>query len=99
MSNRSIFTPPANRRDPVPRLLSGAALLIRSFEALSRVSPGFNAEHVLTMQISSSWGVAGARLVVTAWSGAGRARRSTLPLAFSGMASSTVMVGLEKRVY
>lgn len=37
-------------------LLAGAALLIRSFEQLSRVAPGFDPEHVLTMQISNSWG-------------------------------------------
>jgi putative ABC transport system permease protein len=37
-------------------LLAGAALLIRSFDELSRVSPGFAPENILTLQISSSWG-------------------------------------------
>jgi putative ABC transport system permease protein len=36
-------------------LLAGAALLVRSFEALSRVSPGFDASHILTFEVSSSW--------------------------------------------
>ncbi|HEV3150172.1 MAG TPA: ABC transporter permease [Acidobacteriaceae bacterium] len=37
-------------------LLVGAGLLLRSFEELGRVSPGFNASHVLTLQISGGWG-------------------------------------------
>ncbi len=37
-------------------LLVGAALLLRSFEALGQVSPGFDASHVLTLQISANWG-------------------------------------------
>ncbi len=37
-------------------LLVGAALLLRSFQALGRVSPGFDASHVLTLRISASWG-------------------------------------------
>jgi putative ABC transport system permease protein len=37
-------------------LLSGAGLLIRSMEQLSRVSPGFDAGHVLKFQITGSWG-------------------------------------------
>ena len=36
-------------------LLSGAGLLVRSFQALGRVAPGFEAEHVLTFHISTSW--------------------------------------------
>ena len=37
-------------------LLSGAGLLLRSFQALGRVSPGFEASHVLTFHISGSYG-------------------------------------------
>ena len=37
-------------------LLSGAGLLLRSFQALGRVSPGFEPNHVLTFHISASWG-------------------------------------------
>ncbi|HLH44109.1 MAG TPA: ABC transporter permease [Bryobacteraceae bacterium] len=37
-------------------LLAGAGLLLRSFQELGRVSPGFESSHVLTLQISSSWG-------------------------------------------
>jgi predicted permease len=37
-------------------LLAGAGLLLRSFQALGRVSPGFEASHVLTFHVSGSWG-------------------------------------------
>ncbi|HEY1493547.1 MAG TPA: ABC transporter permease [Candidatus Solibacter sp.] len=37
-------------------LLAGAGLLLRSFQALGRVSPGFDPDHILTFHISSSWG-------------------------------------------
>jgi predicted permease len=37
-------------------LLAGAGLLLRSFQALGRVSPGFEASHVLTFHISGSYG-------------------------------------------
>jgi putative ABC transport system permease protein len=36
-------------------LLSGAGLLLRSLQALGRVSPGFDARNVLTLRISGSW--------------------------------------------
>jgi putative ABC transport system permease protein len=37
-------------------LLSGAGLLLRSFQELGRVAPGFDPTHILTFQISTSWG-------------------------------------------
>jgi predicted permease len=37
-------------------LLSGAGLLLRSFEELGRVAPGFEPDRVLTFNVSSSWG-------------------------------------------
>lgn len=37
-------------------LLAGAGLLLRSFQELGRVSPGFEASHVLTFHISASYG-------------------------------------------
>lgn len=37
-------------------LLFGAGLLLRSFQELARVSPGFDPKHVLTLHISASWG-------------------------------------------
>jgi predicted permease len=36
-------------------LLAGAGLLLRSFDALSRVDPGYAAEHLLTFRITSSY--------------------------------------------
>jgi putative ABC transport system permease protein len=37
-------------------LLTGAGLLIRSLQKLDRVASGFDASHVLTFQITGSWG-------------------------------------------
>jgi putative ABC transport system permease protein len=37
-------------------LLFGAGLLLRSFAALARVSPGFDASHVLTFRVTGNWG-------------------------------------------
>jgi putative ABC transport system permease protein len=37
-------------------LLAGAGLLLRSFQELGRVAGGFDAEHVLTLRVSASWG-------------------------------------------
>jgi len=37
-------------------LLAGAGLLLRSFQALGRVSPGFELSHVLTLHITAGWG-------------------------------------------
>ncbi|MBV8844750.1 MAG: ABC transporter permease [Bryobacterales bacterium] len=37
-------------------LLAGAGLLLRSFQELGRVSPGFDSSHILTFQVSASWG-------------------------------------------
>ena len=36
-------------------LLAGAGLLLRSFQELGRVFPGFDASHVLTLHVSTSW--------------------------------------------
>ncbi|MGH9667007.1 MAG: ABC transporter permease, partial [Bryobacteraceae bacterium] len=40
-------------------LLAGAGLLLRSFQELGRISPGFDPEHVLTFHISTTWGETG----------------------------------------
>src|SRR5712671_1495269 len=40
-------------------LLAGAGLLLRSFQQLGRVSPGFDASHILTFQLSMNWGETG----------------------------------------
>jgi putative ABC transport system permease protein len=40
-------------------LLAGAGLLLRSFQELGRVSPGFDATHILTFQLSMNWGETG----------------------------------------
>jgi predicted permease len=37
-------------------LLIASGLLLRSFQALGRVAPGFSPDHVLTLRISGGWG-------------------------------------------
>jgi putative ABC transport system permease protein len=48
-------------------LLSGAGLLVRSFQALGQVSPGFDAERVLTFHLSISWAETNNRAVSKQW--------------------------------
>ena len=36
-------------------LLVGAGLLLRSFQELARVAPGFDVSHILTLRISATW--------------------------------------------
>jgi hypothetical protein len=36
--------------------LVGAGLLLRSFQEIGRVSPGFDASHVLTLRVSGNYG-------------------------------------------
>jgi putative ABC transport system permease protein len=40
-------------------LLAGAGLLLRSFQQLGRVSPGFDGAHILTFELSMNWGETG----------------------------------------
>src|SRR5467141_4203380 len=40
-------------------LLAGAGLLLRSFQELGRVSPGFESTRILTFQLSMNWGETG----------------------------------------
>lgn len=37
-------------------LLVGAGLLLRTFRSLARISPGFDANHVLALRVSANWG-------------------------------------------
>ena len=48
-------------------LLAGAGLLLRSFQELGRVSPGFEPEHVLTFHISTTWGETADRMPAANW--------------------------------
>jgi putative ABC transport system permease protein len=40
-------------------LLAGAGLLLRSFQELGRVNPGFDPRHILTLHISTTWAETG----------------------------------------
>jgi putative ABC transport system permease protein len=40
-------------------LLAGAGLLLRSFQQLGRVSPGFDSNHILTFELSMNWSETG----------------------------------------
>jgi predicted permease len=40
-------------------LLAGAGLLLRSFQELGRVNPGFDPRHVLTLHVSTTWAETG----------------------------------------
>jgi len=40
-------------------VLAGAGLLLRSFQEVGRVSPGFDPEHVLTLDVTASYGETG----------------------------------------
>lgn len=46
-------------------LLVGSGLLLRSFQELGRVSPGFDPTHILTFRISGNWGETNDRTGVT----------------------------------
>jgi putative ABC transport system permease protein len=48
-------------------LLLGAGLLLRSMQQIARVSPGFDSTHVLTFQVSGSWGETSNMAAVVAW--------------------------------
>lgn len=37
-------------------LLCGAGLLLRTFQELGKVSPGFDSSHILTLRVSANWG-------------------------------------------
>jgi len=48
-------------------LLLGAGLLLRSMQLIARVSPGFDATHVLAFQVSGSWGETANMSSVVSW--------------------------------
>ncbi len=53
-------------------LLAGAGLLLRSFQELGRVSPGFEAARVLTFHVSTSWAETNDCAVPAAWTACSR---------------------------